>query len=226
MAYNDLTIRNSNYNDLVSNPSPRCPCMLVLDISGSMTGEPINALNAGVQAFIKALQDDEMACFSVELGVISAGGLVREELPFTTACNVQGFRSLFATGTTPLGEAVDLALRRLEERKAEYKRQGIAYYQPWMVIISDGSPTDSWQQAAQKSMAMSKAKRLVALPVGVEGADISILGQFSHRGAQTLSGLKFRELFEWLSASMSRVSASNSTTSSVTLPDLGGWNSI
>lgn len=226
MAFAELTTRNNNHNDLVSNPSPRCPCMLVLDISGSMDGEPINALNAGVQAFIESLKDDEMASFSVELGVISAGGNVREELPFTTACNVQSFRSLSATGTTPLGGAVDLALRRLEERKAEYKRKGIAYYQPWLVIISDGSPTDSWQQAAQKSMALSQARRLVALPVGVDGADIGILGQFSHRGAQTLNGLKFRELFTWLSASMARVSASNSTSASVTLPAHDSWSSI
>ncbi len=226
MAFTEITTRTNYKDDLVSNPSPRCACMLVLDVSCSMSGAPIDALNAGVQAFVEALKDDEMASFSVELGVISVGGQVKEELPFTTACNVQHIRPLTTTGNTPLGEAVESALKRLEQRKAEYKRQGVAYYQPWMIIISDGSPTDSWQQAAQKSMALSQARRLVVLPVGIDGADMNILGQFSHRGAQMLTGLKFRELFEWISASMSRVSASNSTTASVTLPSRDSWASI
>lgn len=71
---------------------------------------------------------------------------------------------------------MELALKRLEERKAQYKRAGVAYYQPWLVIISDGAPTDSWQAAAQKAMALSQSKKLVVLPVGVQGADLNILG--------------------------------------------------
>ena len=197
-----LTNHSNSRNDLIDNPSSRCACELVLDISGSMSGEPIRALNAGVQAFIEALKADEMSSFSVELSVITAGGRVVEELPFTTACNISEFRSLSASGATPLGEAVSLALKRLEERKAQYKRSGVAYYQPWLVIISDGAPTDNWQAAAQKALALSQASSLVVLPVGVAGADLNILGQFSHRGAKPLVGLKFRELFEWLSASM------------------------
>jgi uncharacterized protein YegL len=191
-----------------------------------MDGERIHALNAGVQILIDAIKDDEMASFSVELGVISAGGRVREELPFTTACNIPNFAPLSATGNTPLGEAVELALQRLETRKAEYKRAGVAYYQPWLVIISDGEPTDSWQAAAQKAMSLSKSRRLVVLPIGVEGADMGILNQFSHKGAKVLNGLKFRELFEWLSASMARVSASNSTSAAVTLPKTDSWDTI
>ena len=217
---------STSHSDLISNPSPRGPCQLVLDTSASMDGERIHALNAGVQIFIDAIKADEMACFSVELGVITAGGRVREELPLTTACNIQNFSPLSATGNTPLGEAVELALQRLEDRKAEYKRAGVAYYQPWLVIISDGEPTDSWQAAAQKAMSMSQSKRLVVLPIGVAGADMGNLSQFSHRGAKVLSGLKFRELFEWLSASMARVSASNSTSASVTLPKTDSWESI
>lgn len=221
-----LALHSTSRNDLIDNPSPRCACELVLDISGSMSGEPMRALNAGVQAFVESLKADEMASFSVELSVITAGGRVVEELPFTTACNISGFRSLSASGSTPLGEAVELALKRLEERKAEYKRSGVAYYQPWLVIISDGAPTDQWQAAAQKAMALSQGKRLVVLPVGVQGADLSILGQFSHRGAKPLDGLKFRELFQWLSASMARVSASNSTSAAVQLPSTDSWGSI
>lgn len=213
-------------NDLCQNPSSRCACMLVLDTSGSMSGAPIQELNQGLQAFVEAVQEDEMSAYSVEVGVITAGGTVREELPFTTANAIREVSPLVADGITPLGAAVELALRRLEERKAAYKRAGVAYYQPWLVIISDGEPTDSWQAVAQQTSALSQQRKLVVMPVGVQQANMATLGQFSSRPAKHLAGLKFREFFEWLSASMSRVSASNSTSSAVALPGTGTWDSI
>lgn len=215
-----------SHNDLFQNPSPRCACMLVLDTSGSMSGSPIHELNQGLQAFVEAVQEDEMSAYSVEVGVITAGGTVREELSFTTANTIREVSPLVADGITPLGAAVELALRRLEERKATYKRAGVAYYQPWLVIISDGEPTDSWQAVAQQTSALSQQRKLVVMPVGVSQANMAILGQFSSRPAKHLAGLKFREFFEWLSASMSRVSASNSTSSAVALPKTDSWDAV
>ena len=223
MSTQALNIRD---NDLIDNPSTRCACMLVLDTSGSMEGSPIQELNAGLQAFIQQLQDDDIAAYAVDLGVITAGSPVREVIPFTSISSLQQVAPLSAAGTTPLGEAVSLALRRLEERKSQYKRTGVAYYQPWLVIISDGSPTDAWQTAAQSACALSQQRKLVVLPVGVTGANLAVLGQFSSKPAMPLAGLKFREFFLWLSASMSRVSASNSTSASVSLPKTGAWDSI
>lgn len=215
-----------SHNDLFQNPSSRCACMLVLDTSGSMSGAPIQELNQGLQAFVEAVQEDEMSAYSVEVGVITAGGTVREELSFTTANTIREVSPLVADGVTPLGAAVELALRRLEERKAAYKRAGVAYYQPWLVIISDGEPTDSWQAVAQQTSALSQQRKLVVMPVGVSQANMAILGQFSSRPAKQLAGLKFREFFEWLSASMSRVSASNSTSSAVALPKTDSWDAV
>lgn len=212
--------------DLIDNPSARCACMVVLDISGSMDGAPISELNKGLQHFIAAVQDDEVAACSVEIGVITAGASVIEALPFTTAMSIDGIASFSASGSTPLGQATDLALQRLEQRKQEYRQAGIAYYQPWLVIISDGAPTDSYEQAAQQAKTLSAQRKLVVLPVGVSSANMSILDKFSSRGAKKLNGLKFSEFFEWLSASMSRVSASASTSASITLPSTGGWDSI
>lgn len=213
-------------DDLIDNPSPRCPCMVVLDTSYSMSGAPIEQLNRGFERFLHALRDDEVAACSVEVGVITAGGRVSEQLPFTTAMNIDRCDTLSAGGGTPLGEGVEYALKALEQRKAQYRQTGVAYYQPWLVVISDGTPTDSWRLAAQKAKQLSTERKLVALMVGVEGAQMDILNQFSSRPAIKLDGLKFAEFFEWLSASMSRVSASASTASAVSLPAIDGWASI
>ena len=222
MATYELT----SSNDLINNPSPRCACMVILDTSGSMNGEAIRQLNSGIQHFIASVQEDEVAAYSVEIGVITAGSSVTEVLPFTTANNIGGISEFYASGTTPLGNATELALKRLEDRKKEYKRSGVAYYQPWLVIISDGAPTDGYIHAAQQAKMLSEQRKLVVLPIGVDGADMNILNQFSSRGAKKLHGLKFNEFFEWLSASMSQVSSSASTSSSIKLPSTDGWDSI
>lgn len=217
MAHND---------DLIDNPSPRCPCLLVVDTSGSMSGEPIRQLNQGVQEFISALQADEVAACSVEVAILAAGGNVEEILPFTTALDLDYVSTFTAQGLTPLGTAVEKGLSMLEERKAEYQRNGIAYYQPWLVMISDGAPTDNWTNAASHARSLSDNRKLVSLVVGVNDADMDTLGQFSNRPAVKLDGLKFSQFFQWLSASMSRVSASASTSSTVNLPPMDSWGSI
>lgn len=213
-------------NDLIDNPSPRCPCLVVLDTSGSMDGAPIAQLNEGLRQFINALQEDEVSACSVELAVLTAGGSVQEVIPFTTAMHLKDCRQFHACGSTPLGEAVERGLNMLEARKRDYKKNGVPYYQPWLVVISDGSPTDSWQTTAQRARTLAEHRALVSLMVGVNSADMQTLGQFSNRPALRLDGLRFADFFQWLSASMSRVSASASTSASVNLPPVDGWASI
>lgn len=213
-------------NDLIDNPSPRCPCLVVLDTSASMHGEPIQQLNLGLHGFIEALQADEVAACSVELAVLTAGGRVQQALPFTTAMHLEGCAPFSAQGLTPLGKAVEQGLDMLEQRKAEYRRNGVAYYQPWMVVISDGAPTDTWETSARRARSLAEQRKLVSMMIGVNSADMATLGQFSNRPALKLNGLKFDDFFQWLSASMSRVSASASTSARVTLPTVNGWASI
>ena len=211
---------------LIDNPSARCACVLVLDTSGSMSGDPINQLNSGVHEFISSVQKDDLAKYSVELAVLTAGMTIDEVLPFTTANDIDYNSHLEASGMTPLGGAVEQALRMLEERKEEYKQVGIPYYQPWLVIISDGAPTDNWAHIAQKAKDLCNERKLVSLAVGVNNADMSILSEFSNRPALKLQGLNFKDFFEWLSASMSRVSGSGSTAATVNLPSVSSWASI
>lgn len=213
-------------HDLVENPSPRCPVALVLDTSGSMSGEPIAELNAGVQLFIDETKRDDLARWSVDLAVWTAGGSVQQLCDFTGIEHINGVAPMDAGGSTPLGEAVSRAIEALNARKAEYRSAGVPYYQPWLVILSDGAPTDSWQDAARGARNLAEQRKLVSLPVGVSGADLAVLGQFSNKPALPLEGLAFRAFFQWLSASMARVSSSTSTETQVQLPAVDSWASI
>jgi uncharacterized protein YegL len=88
--------------------------------------------------------------------------------------------------------------------------------------MSDGEPTDHWEPAAAEARAAEAANKVVIFPIGVGEADLECLGQFSIRTAVRLRGLKFRELFLWLSASVKTASVSVKGEE-VALPSPAGW---
>ena len=210
-------------SDFASNPEPRCPCILLLDVSGSMNGRPINELNAGLVTFRDELLADPLALKRVELGIVTFGP-VHVEQPFTSAANFSP-PILFAQGDTPMGSAITKALDMVEERKREYRANGISYYRPWIFLITDGAPTDEWQAAANKVFRGEEDKRFAFFSIGVQGADMKTLAQISVRQPLPLQGLQFRELFSWLSSSLRSVSRSTPGTE-VVLEAPKGWTSV
>lgn len=110
---------------------------------------------------------------------------------------------------TYMGQAVNHAIDALEVRKQEYKDAGISYYRPWIFLITDGAPNDSnWEVAAQRAVEGDRAKSFSMFCVGVEGADFDTLTKFCSREPLKLKGLRFRDLFLWLSSSQQSVSRS------------------
>lgn len=153
-------------SDFASNPEPRCPCILLLDVSGSMNGRPINELNAGLVTFRDELLADSLALKRVELGIVTFGPV--HGTTFTSAANFFP-PILFAQGDTPMGSAITKALDMVEERKREYRANGISYYRPWIFLITDGAPTDEWQAAANKVFQGKKIRSLPSLPSAFRG---------------------------------------------------------
>jgi len=131
-----------------SNVQPRCACLLVLDVSGSMSGAPIAELNSGLKVFQDELLTDELAMQRVELGILTFGP-VQIEMPFHSAENFVA-PTLTAQGNTPMGAAVLQAIDMIRQRKEDYRAHGLPYYKPWIFLITDGAPdgNDPWQSAA------------------------------------------------------------------------------
>lgn len=211
--------------DIVSNPEPRCPCLLLLDTSTSMRGKPIDELNRGLQAFKDELMADSMATQRVEVGVITFGP-VQVQTDFQTP-DVWVPPTLVANGDTPMGEAIEQGIQMLEARKQVYRSSGISYYRPWIFLITDGGPTDSWQRAASliRSADNDERKGFSFFAVGVEGANMNVLAQISRREPLKLEGLRFRDLFAWLSSSLGGVSRSK-VGELVALPSPSGWTAV
>jgi len=207
-------------DSFAENPEPRCPCLLLLDTSLSMSGQPIKELNNGLVAFKDELATDSLAMKRVEVAIVTFGPVdIRN--PF---CSASSFDPpvLSTTGNTPMGGAIMQGIDLLQQRKAEYRSNGIAFYRPWIFLITDGAPTDEWQSAAAAVQEGEKAKSFAFFTVGVEGADMNTLKQISAREPIKLQGLKFRELFAWLSNSMKSVSQST-PGETFTLESPKGW---
>jgi uncharacterized protein YegL len=193
--------------ELASNPEPRCPCVLLLDTSGSMGGQPITALNLGLKAYQQDLLADSLAAQRVEVAIITFGGRVQVEAPFMGA---EHFNPpiLRADGDTPMGSAILQGIDLVAQRKQTYKSSGLHYFRPWIFLITDGAPTDEWKLAAERVRAGEQAQAFAFFAVGVEGANLEVLSQIAVRPPLKLQGLSFREMFVWLSQSQRSVSRS------------------
>jgi uncharacterized protein YegL len=207
--------------EFAKNPEPRCPVVLLLDTSGSMSGERIDELNAGLAIFKQEVQRDTTASLRVEVAIITFDSSVNLIQDFVTIDNFSP-PQLTTTGTTAMGQGIELALNEVESRKAIYKSNGIQYYQPWVFLITDGGPTDSWQSAAQRVRQASADRKISFYAVGVQGADMNILGQIDSEPLM-LKGLQFQELFRWLSDSMKRVTSSKVGGGQTSLPPISKW---
>jgi uncharacterized protein YegL len=194
------------------NPEPRCPCVLLLDTSSSMAGAPLAALDAGLRAFRDELVKDPVARQRLEIAVVAFGGVVEVVQPFV---GVDRFAPpvLQPRGLTPLGTGLLRALDLLEECKAGYRAAGVSYYRPWIVLITDGMPQgEPWEatrEALRRIKADEAAGKVLLLAVGVEGANMPFLARLGRRPPLALPGLRFGDLFLWLSASVAELARSS-----------------
>lgn len=192
--------------EFAENPEPRCPCILLLDNSGSMSGSKLDQLNAGLKLFANELQSDSMTSKRVELAIITFGPveLVQEFTTADTFCAP----NLSAQNDTPMGKAIVSAIDLLNQRKSIYKDNGINYYRPWIFLITDGEATDKVEEAINLIRDGEKNKSFMFYAVGVDNANMTELAKISSRPPLKLKGLSFKELFMWLSNSLSSVSRS------------------
>ena len=117
----------------------RVACVLLLDTSSSMRGEPIAAVNAGLHSLKDSLTQDAVASMRVEVAVVTFGDDVRVVHGFVTARYWQPIE-LVADGCAnmdTLGNAIERALDMLDIRRQARGRNTISLHRFHIMIVTD-----------------------------------------------------------------------------------------
>lgn len=187
----------------------RLPVYLLLDCSGSMMGEPIEAVRQGVKALISELRGDPQALETAYLSVITFDSHARQISPLT---ELMMFKEpeLNAGGATALGDALNVLIDCVENevRKSTDTQKGD--WRPLVFILTDGSPTDieTFNQASQKIKNL-KVANIITCAAG-SNANTTYLKQITENVLMmnTLSAGDMAQFFAWVSGSIKMSSKS------------------
>jgi uncharacterized protein YegL len=189
----------------VSSTTRRLPVYLLLDTSGSMHGDPIEAVKMGLRQLRSDLQSDPQALESVWLSVITFADSAKQVVPLTEIGAFQEPK-LDASGTTALGEALKLLMTCLnkEVRKTTATQKGD--WKPLIFLMTDGQPTDSWEGPADE-LKKRRPGNIIACAAG-SAADDKILKRITEIVVrlQDTSGGTLGAFMKWVTASVSTTS--------------------
>lgn len=180
----------------------RLPVYLLLDTSGSMSGEPIEAVKNGVQVMISSLRQNPQAIETAFISVITFDSVAQQVIPLTDVASFQ-MVDLKATGVTALGDALKLVANKIDLEVARTTSEQKGDWKPLVFIMTDGIPTDDWQSGLVE-FKKRKIGFSVACAAG-SGADTKVLQQITEYvvSLDTADSQSIGKFFQWVTASIS-----------------------
>ena len=185
----------------------RLPVYLMLDCSGSMAGEPIEAVRMGLRSLLSDLKSDPQALETVWMSIITFDSSAKQLSPLTEIGTFQE-PTIDASGSTAMGEALKLVGQCIEKevRKTTASQKGD--WKPLVFLMTDGQPTDSWEKPADE-LKKRKPANVIACAAG-PGADDSALKRITETVVrlQDTSPGALGAFMKWVTASIKTTSAS------------------
>jgi uncharacterized protein YegL len=179
----------------------RLPVYILLDTSGSMMGEPIESVKNGVQMMISSLRQNPQAIETAFLSIITFDSTASQVMPLTDLASFQA-PDIQASGTTSLGEALNLVSNCIDREVAKTTAESKGDWKPLIFIMTDGIPTDNMQQGLAE-LKKRKTGLIVACAAGSR-ADTSLLKQITDNvvSLDTADSHSIGQFFAWVTASI------------------------
>ncbi|WP_336958230.1 vWA domain-containing protein [Chryseobacterium contaminans] len=193
----------------------------LLDTSGSMNGEPIQALNNGFNGLISMLRADPQAMDSLHLSVITFDRDVKNIIPLTALANFYPMEITCPdSGPTHTGAALEMVADLVRKDLVKGSEDEKGDWQPLLFIFTDGKPSD-----IQKYRQMIPVLRdldfgaIVGCAAGPK-ADEQFLKELTDHVVKldTTDAITLSSFFRWVSSSITQGGHSQNTTDHVTLP--------
>ena len=180
----------------------KLPVYLILDTSGSMHGEPIEAVKNGVQVLVSTLRQDPYALETAFLSIITFDDRAQQITPLTELSMFQ-MPTISANGTTCLGGALSLLAERIDAEVHKSTAEKKGDWRPLVFIMTDGAPTDNWERGLE-DFRKTKCDMVVACAAG-QNAQTKILKKITDTvvSLDTADSTTIKAFFKWVSASIS-----------------------
>lgn len=201
--------------------SRRLLAYFLLDTSGSMNGEPIQALNNGFNGLISMLRADPQAMDSLHLSVITFDREVKNIIPLTALAHFYPMEITCPdSGPTHTGAALEMVTELVQKDLVKGSADEKGDWQPLLFIFTDGKPSD-----IQKYRQMIPVLRglefgaIVGCAAGPK-ADEQYLKELTDHVVKldTTDAITLSSFFKWVSSSITQGGQSQNTTDHVTLP--------
>jgi uncharacterized protein YegL len=185
----------------------RLPVYLLLDCSGSMSGEPIEAVRQGVRMLVSDLRSNPQALETAYLSVITFSSSAQQVCPLTELMMFQE-PTLNAGGSTSLGEALKILEGCLDNEVQKSSPTAKGDWKPLVFLMTDGQPTDSWELTADR-IKQRKLGNIIACAAG-SGADSQMLKRITEIVVEihNLQPDALKAFFKWVSSSIKTTSQS------------------
>ena len=184
-------------------------CAIVVDTSGSMKPHA-NDLQQAIAELAETINADDTCRGRIELCLITFDDDAKVVQPFGPMYSFEAPRAFDCAGMTATHKAIRLAIDKVNERKAEYQANGVAYRQPWLWLFTDGESNDPDNGSYAELLQLQNNKKLSFYAVGIgEDAEASELkGMHKNNIMLRVSRENFKAAFEFLSASLSKTGTS------------------
>ena len=215
---NTIEIKQTPYNEILACSEGHLAAVIAIDESGSMNnGSKLQAVIDGIENFKKSNSSDPITLKRVDVCVLTFGGrgvkVIQDWIPMAEFVK-QPPLEIVAEGTTPLGEAIIKSIELTRERNRVYSSIGTPAFTPFVMVVTDGLPSDSLEEAKKRLREREDQKkiRLFCCGVGLENTDMQTLASLSKRTIQCTDEGALSGLFDWMTESISTISHSRAVS--------------